>query len=230
VVHSRLVYVVAKAPRAGAVKTRLCPPLRPEQAALLYRGFLLDSLETAAQIRDAAVRAICPSDTGQQTLARLLPSGIRLTGQRSPGLGSALEECFSTGLADGYQTVAVLASDNPTLPARFIERAFEQVERRQADLALGPTEDGGYYLLAARAVHPRLFRDMTWSTAEVLAETLRRCRADYLRAALVDTWYDVDTPAALAALASRLPDLPLTCAPHTRSALAAIRQEMLACV
>jgi rSAM/selenodomain-associated transferase 1 len=229
-VQRRLVYVVAKAPRAGAVKTRLCPPLRPEQAALLYRGFLLDSLETAARIRGAAVRVICPSGSEQKVLARLLPSSVGLTQQRSPGLGSALEECFSTGLADGYQAVAVLASDNPTLPERCIEQAFEQIERRQADVALGPTEDGGYYLLAARAVHPRLFRDMTWSTAEVLAETLRRCRADYLRTALVDTWYDVDTPAALAALARRLPDLPPTCAPHTRSALAAIRQETLACV
>jgi rSAM/selenodomain-associated transferase 1 len=228
-VQSRLVYVVVKEPRAGAVKTRLCPLLRPEQAALLYRGFLLDSVETATRIRGATVRAICPNGS-EQGLAPLLPTGIGLTQQRSPGLGSALEECFSIGLADGYQAVAVMASDSPTLPTSFVERAFEQVERDQADVVLGPTEDGGYYLLAARAVHPRLFRDMTWSTAEVLAETLRRCRAEDLRAGLVEAWYDIDTPDALVKLAKRLAELPPTCAPHTRSSLAAIGQEALACV
>lgn len=228
--HRRLVYVVAKPPRAGAVKTRLCPPLRPEQAANLYRGFLLDSLELAACVNETTVRAICPNLGGQDELAELLPPGVGLTRQREPGLGAALEESFRQGLSEGFETVAVLASDNPTLPPGLVEQALEQVGRREADVALGPTEDGGYYLLAARAVHPRLFREMPWSTPSVLDETLQRCRERGLRASLVERWYDVDTPEALLELTRRLASLPLDCAAHTRAALAAVDQRVLACV
>lgn len=227
--HRRLVYVVAKSPQPGAVKTRLCPPLRSEQAASLYRGFLLDSLELAACVRDTTVRAICPNLGEQDELVALLPPGVGLTRQRKPGLGAALEESFRLGLSEGFETVAVLASDNPTLPPDLVEQALEGVGQRAADVVLGPTEDGGYYLLAARAVHPGLFREMRWSTPDVLDETLRRCRASGLRASLVERWYDVDTPEALLELARRLVGLPPDCAPHTRTALAAIDQKVLAC-
>lgn len=215
---SGLVYVVAKAPRAGAVKTRLSPPLRAEQAAELYRGFLLDSLELAGRVRGARVRALCPDPGMAAELAEIVPAGCELLAQSEPGLGAALEECFRAGLADGHGAVAVIASDNPTLPAGLIEEAFARLATD--DVVLGPTEDGGYYLLAARAVHPTLFREMVWSTSDVLEETLRRCRLAGLRTSLVETWYDVDTPAALVELARRLEELPADRAPHTRAALA----------
>jgi rSAM/selenodomain-associated transferase 1 len=215
-----VVYVVAKAPRLGAVKTRLCPPLAAEQAVALYRGFLLDSLELAGQVPAAAIRAICP-DSGQAAeLAPLMPVGGELTVQAEAGLGGALESCFRDGLADGYRAVAVIASDNPTLPSNLINRAFELLAT--ADVVFGPTDDGGYYLVAARAVHPTLFREMTWSTADVLAESLRRSAAAGLAVALLPPWHDVDTPAALRDLRRELDGLPPTQARHTRAVLGAL--------
>jgi rSAM/selenodomain-associated transferase 1 len=216
-VPDRVVYVVAKAPRVGSAKTRLCPPLTPEQAAQLYRGFLLDSLELAARVRYATVRVICPDSGMAEELAAIIPPGCDLVAQAEPGLGAALEECFRSGLADGHEAVAVIASDNPTLPSDLIEQAFDRLA--QHDVVLGPTEDGGYYLVAARAVHPSLFRDMAWSNETVLEETLRRCETAGLRADQVRRWYDVDTPEALAELARRLESLPRDCAVHTRAAL-----------
>ena len=217
--QARLVYVVAKAPRVGAVKTRLCPPLRPEQAVDLYRGFLLGSLELAGRVRDAGVRAICPEAGMALELAALVPSHCELASQTQPGLGAALEECFQVGLGEGRRAVAVIASDNPTLPPDLIEEAFDRLERGQDDVVLGPTDDGGYYLVAARGVHACLFREMTWSTDQVLSETLRRCAAAGLRAGLVQGWYDVDTPDALVDLERKLLALPADCARHTRTAL-----------
>jgi rSAM/selenodomain-associated transferase 1 len=216
-VPDRVIYVVAKAPRVGSVKTRLCPPLTPEQAAQLYRGFLLDSLELAGRVRDARVRVICPDSGMADELAAIMPPGCEPVAQVEPGLGAALEECFRSGLADGHEAVAVIASDNPTLPPDLIEQAFDRLA--QHDVVLGPTDDGGYYLVAARAVHPSLFRDMAWSNETVLEETLRRCDAAGLRADRIRRWYDVDTPEALVELARKLERLPADCAVHTRAAL-----------
>jgi uncharacterized protein len=215
----RVVYVVAKAPRLGAVKTRLCPPLSPEQAVALYRGFLLDSLDLAGEVSAVAVRAICP-DRGQAAeLATLLPAGCELVVQAEAGLSGALESCFRDGLADDYQAVAVIASDNPTLPPSLIERAFDLLA--VADVVFGPADDGGYYLVAARALYPTLFREMVWSTAEVLADSLGRCAAAGLTVVLLPAWHDVDTPAALLELGRELDRLPPTRARHTRAALGA---------
>src|SRR5205823_12769885 len=110
-----------------------------------------------------------------------------------------------------------IASDNPTLPPGLIEQAFDRLAEH--DVVLGPTDDGGYYLVAARAVHPSLFRDMVWSRETVLEETLRRCRAAGLRDNRIQRWYDVDTPQALAELARKLESLPQDCAVHTRAAV-----------
>jgi rSAM/selenodomain-associated transferase 1 len=219
-VAGRVVYVVAKAPRLGAVKTRLCPPLAPEQAVALYRGFLLDSLELAGQVPAAVARAICPDSGQADELAPLMPAGCEVTVQSEAGLSGALESCFRDGLADGYRAVAVIASDNPTLPPNLITRAFKLLT--SADVVFGPADDGGYYLVAARAVYPTLFRDMTWSTSDVLAESLRRSTAAGLSVALLPPWHDVDTPAALLDLGHELDGLPPTQARHTRAVLAAL--------
>jgi rSAM/selenodomain-associated transferase 1 len=217
-VAGRLVYVVAKAPRLGAVKTRLCPPLAPAQAVSLYRGFLLDSLELAGEVPSAAIRAICPDPGQALELETLMPVDCELRVQAEAGLSGALESCFRDGLADGYRAVAVIASDNPTLPSSFIERAFELLA--SADVVFGPADDGGYYLVAARDTYPILFRGMVWSTSEVLAESLRRSAEAGLSVALLPPWHDVDTPAALLDLGRELDELPLTQARHTRAALA----------
>ncbi|MBA2448258.1 MAG: TIGR04282 family arsenosugar biosynthesis glycosyltransferase [Chloroflexi bacterium] len=215
-----VVYIVAKAPRSGAAKTRLSPMLSTDRAAEVAHGFLLDTLLLARRARGVAVRAVC-RDADEARIVRALggPS-LDVLCQREPGLGAALEECFHHGLSDGYGTVAVLGSDSPTLPAAHIEQAFAALGEH--DVAIGPSEDGGYYLLAARATHPTLFREMIWSTDQVCRATLERCAAAGLRATLLAEWYDVDTPACLQRLTRDLEALPADVAPHTRLTLAEI--------
>jgi rSAM/selenodomain-associated transferase 1 len=212
--------VVAKAPRPGVTKTRLCPPLTPDQASRLASAFLHDSLANAIQA-GLAPRIVCRGATEQQELRRLAGPLTQVSIQSGDGLGDALEGAFREGLADGFSAVAVLGADSPTLPALVIREAFAAVGEGY-DIALGPAEDGGYYLLAARGVHPWLFRDMPWSTDGVARETLRRARALGLRTHALPVWYDVDDAASLARLRSDLCRLPLSTAPETRAALEAL--------
>jgi rSAM/selenodomain-associated transferase 1 len=227
---SGVVYVVAKAPRAGQTKTRLCPPLTPLAAAALARAFLLDVLDLVGAAGLTA-RIICRDVAEQAALRELAGGRATVHVQDGSGLGDALESAFRQGLADGFSAVAVLGADTPTLPPAVLVRAFQAVaeppgeageagEAGGADVALGRSDDGGYYVLVARAVHPTLFRDMPWSTADVGAITLERCRAAGLRAAILPTWSDVDDAPALAALRSTLAGTPAGVARHTRAALA----------
>ena len=112
-------------------------------------------------------------------------------------------------------------ADSPTLPALVIREAFAALTNG-ADMALGPAEDGGYYLLAARGVHPSLFYDMPWSTSGVASETLRRCRALGLRTHMLPVWYDIDDAASLASLRRDLRRPPMSTGPQTRAALEAL--------
>ena len=214
---SDVAYVVAKAPRPGSTKTRLCPPLSPDQAAQLACAFLLD---TVATVNLAGVRAriVCREASEQQPLARLVGQLVPVSVQSGNGLGDALEGAFREGLADGASAVAVLAGDSPTLPGLLLREAFAALAHG-FDVVLGPAEDGGYYLLAARTVHPWLFRGMRWSTAGVARETLRRCRILGLRTHILPAWYDVDDAASLDILRTELPRLPPGTAPHTRAVL-----------
>jgi rSAM/selenodomain-associated transferase 1 len=215
--------VIAKAPRAGAAKTRLCPPLQPAQAAGLAAAFLLDTLETV-QRAGLAARAICRDARERAALARLLRDAAAITVQRGRGLGAALDSAFRAGFDAGFAAVGVLGADIPTLPAAVVRQAFTTVANG-ADVALGPSEDGGYYLLVARRRHPELFRNMTWSTASVARVTLERCRELGLRTAMLPRWYDVDDAAALDRLEAELAASPSDVAPHTRTALAGRRVE-----
>jgi rSAM/selenodomain-associated transferase 1 len=213
------VYVVAKAPRAGAVKTRLCPPLTADQAAELARAFLLDTLNTVARA-DLVPRIMCGEGAELQALQAIVGTGTHVAAQSGVGLGQALESAFHEGFADGFKAVAVLGADSPTLPATVLQEAFLAIEDRE-DVVVGRSDDGGYYLLAARAMYPSLFREMPWSTPAVANETLRRCRALGLRPYLLPTWYDVDDAGTLARLRGDLARLPRSVARRTRAVLRA---------
>jgi rSAM/selenodomain-associated transferase 1 len=212
-----VVYVMAKAPRAGAAKTRLCPPLCPAQAARLAEAFLVDTV-AIVQRAGCEVRVMCRNGAERRALESVLGASTPVCVQEGKGLGDALESAFRQGLADDGTAVAVLGADSPTLPPPLVREAFVALGRG-ADVALGPSEDGGYYLLAARALHQSLFHDMPWSTCAVGALTLARCREAGLSAHVLPTWYDVDDRASLARLQAELSGGAPSLAPRTRSAL-----------
>ncbi len=211
---ARLLLIMAKAPRPGAVKTRLCPPLTPGLAADLYRAFLRDTLALARALPDTAVGVVHPPSTDDWPLRALLPPGVLLWPQEAGGLGSGLDGAFAGAFARGYRRVVVMSSDSPTLPVAALEEAFAALDAH--DVVLGPTDDGGYYLIGLDRPRPRLFEAITWSTAAVYAQTLERAAESGLRVHATTPWHDVDTVADLAALAAHC---AAGAAPHTAELL-----------
>jgi hypothetical protein len=152
-------------------------------------------------------------------LARLLVQmPVRLLEQRSSGLGDALAYAFDQHFGSGFDTAILIGSDNPTLSAAPVREASEAL-LDGADLTLGPTVDGGYYLIGMRAPRLGVFEGIEWSTPHVYAQTLGRARALGLRVHQVAEWYDVDEPADLRRLADELAVGPSTLARHTRAVI-----------
>jgi rSAM/selenodomain-associated transferase 1 len=197
--------IMAKAPEAGRVKTRLCPPLSPEDAAELYRCFLLDKI---VQVREVAgmepVLAYSPPEA-VAVFAALAP-GFTLLAQRGDDLTARLVAVCDDLFRGGFDAAILIDSDTPTLPAERLERAVALMSAGAPDLVLGPSEDGGYYLIGLRRPRPEIFEGMPWSTPAVLEETLRRARVLGLSSTRLEAWYDVDTAADLARLQAELAD------------------------
>ena len=197
------VAIMAKAPRPGTVKTRLCPPLGATEAAALYRCFLLDKIATVGALVDTRpVIAYTPDDARVEF--DVLAPGFALVPQHGPDLGARLHATLASLLAAGHAGAIAVDSDTPTLPRGFLQQAVDCLTRPGADVVLGPTEDGGYYLIGVRAPHRELFEKMPWSTPEVLEITRRRAAAAGLRALCLSSWFDVDTPDDLERLRAML--------------------------
>jgi len=213
------VAIMAKAPTAGAVKTRLTPPLTATCAAELYRCFLLDKIEQVRALEDThAVVAYTPADAGR-VFEELAP-GFELLPQCGPELGARLANGLAQLLAHGHAGAVAIDSDTPTLPTAFLQQGVDILRRGESDVVVGPCDDGGYYLIGVRADRPDLFENMPWSTPEVLPETLRRARAAGLTTVCLPEWFDVDTAADLERLCASLGEPGLGIATQTRRFLA----------
>ncbi|MCA1567544.1 MAG: TIGR04282 family arsenosugar biosynthesis glycosyltransferase [Acidobacteria bacterium] len=206
--------LMLKVPRAGASKTRLVPPLTHEEAARLSVGFLRD---TAANIADAcggdpggAVQAVAVyTPAGAEgALDELLPPNFALLAQRGDTLGERLFRAAADLFGLGYESCCLIASDSPTLPRALLTMAVEELGPPGDRLVLGPSNDGGYYLIGMKRAHPRLFEEIAWSTADVLTQTVERAREINLDVGLLPAWYDVDDAAALSRLCDELLDAP----------------------
>lgn len=196
------------------MKTRLSPPLAPEEASRLYAAFLEDM---GALGRRWERTLFVAREAGAPAPPMALP-GWAQDAQADGDLGERLEAAFTALLARG-RPAAILGSDHPDLPERFLDLALEAFAG--ADLVLGPSPDGGYYLIGANAPVPGLLRGIAWSTPSVFEETEERARASGLRVARLPEWPDVDTWEDVQNLARRLAENP-GAAPATRGALADI--------
>jgi hypothetical protein len=211
--------VMAKAPRVGTVKTRLCPPLQATEAADLARCFLLDAVErVAAVVGVRPIVAYAPVEARAEFEAAA--PGFALIAQRGADLGERQARLVEDILALGHEAALLIGTDSPTLPPETIDEAVSLVMAPDVDVVVGPTEDGGYYLIGLRTPCPGLFEAIPWSTGAVLSLTLERARRLGLRAACLATWYDVDTGADLARLESGLRALAGPRPRHTREFLA----------
>ena len=198
---SNALAIFAKAPIAGQVKTRLCPPLTHEQAAELFRCFLLDTIERMCSLATVQVfLAITPADSEplfrklfRQLLSQKIPFPVRYLPQRGDSLGEREINMLADMLSAGFSRAVIIGSDIPTLPVAHIHEAFSRLEDPACDAVFGPSTDGGYYLVGAREVHRPLFENIAWSTPQVLEQTLEQARLHQLTVELVPSWYDVDT-------------------------------------
>lgn len=193
--------VFAKAPQPGKVKTRLTPTLTPEEAAELYDAFLHDALHQYDQLSSDIRLYLAPPlpDDGLDGI----PDRVSIHTQDGEGLGPRMRQAFHEAHSDGYDRAVIIGTDHPTLPTSFVQRAFMELEGAEA-ISLGPTTDGGFYLLGTTNVYPQLFEGMTYSHEDVFRETLERVGRTDADVAVLPKWYDVDTPAALEQLIAEL--------------------------
>jgi uncharacterized protein len=219
----RALVIVGKAPVAGLTKTRLVPPLSPEAAADLYRGFLLDSVRLGLNLGWEHVSVVHSQGSGA-ALEELLPQRICLLEQPGQGLRDALAHAFAWHFAEGFERVVLIGSDSPTLPREPIQQACDALQAY--DVSIGPSSDGGYYLLGLREPCPGLFEAIDWSTPRVYAQTWARACLLGLRSHAVPAWYDVDEPADLERLHAELLTLPESATPNTRVAMRVAMREL----
>ena len=206
---------MAKEPLAGQVKTRLCPPLSPDEASELYRCFLLDKIKQVRAVAGAQpVVAFAPEDCRE--IFRTLAPDFSLLPQQGPDLGSRLAGILERLLASSRAGALAIDGDTPTLPTALLQQAVDALTDPGIDVVVGPTEDGGYYLIGLRAPRPELFVEMPWSTSAVLRETTTRAERRGLRLVQLPSWHDVDTPEDLDRLRAELAGTDESVAPHTR--------------
>ncbi len=175
--------------QAGTVKTRLARTLGAEQASQLYRVFLATLLCRYAEIGDRRSLVYTPSDA---TAAFRELAGARwaLLPQCEGDLGERMQAFFDQAFAQGAHRVVLLGSDSPSLPVRHVIKAFAQLEHHR--VVLGPSTDGGFYLIGAAGAMPNVLRGIRWSTSDVLACTTDRFEQAGARCHHLSPWYDID--------------------------------------
>jgi uncharacterized protein len=187
--------IMAKASAPGRTKTRLVPPLTFDEAAALNTAFLQD---IAANVilagRHAAIAgyaAYAPRGS-EDFFNGILPPAIGLIDACLPNFGDCLSQTINQLFGHGHQSAVVLNSDSPTLPMALLVEAAEALAQPGDRAVLGPSTDGGYYLLGLKTAHRRLFEDIAWSTERVVGQTLDRAREIKLDVHILPAWYDVD--------------------------------------
>jgi rSAM/selenodomain-associated transferase 1 len=207
----RVLVIMAKAPRPGSVKTRLISKLSPEAVTAFYGCLLDDTLSLARSLGDVEVAIMCPeSDVNE--LAVLAGKDVIVVAQKGAGLAAGLTSVFARFAEDHPRRTIAFNSDSPHLPRSVLEDAFETLAAH--DLVVGPTDDGGYYLVGAGASHPTLFANDGMSTNSALESLLSRARTLQLSVGFVEPFYDIDVADDLARLAAELRASPAR-APRT---------------
>ena len=187
--QSERLIVFVKAPRTGCVKTRLARTIGDEAACAAYRRLVEMVLESVSDFRGVELR-FAPDDAEAEIRSWLCP-GWEARPQREGNLGERLQSAFADAFAAGATRVVIIGSDCPEVTGADVHEAWDQL--RSADVVIGPAVDGGYWLIGLRQERPEIFSGITWSSENVLAETLQRARAAGLRIQLLRILADVDT-------------------------------------
>jgi uncharacterized protein len=209
--RDRTLVIMAKAPRPGMVKTRLVPAVSTEAVTDLYRCLLHDTLALAQSLHEVKVAIMCP-ESDIDELAHFVGNSASIVAQQGRGLAAGLTSVFAHFASSDGQRVIAFNSDSPHLPASVLAAAFETLATH--DLVVGPTHDGGYYLVGAKTAHATLFDKNGMGTHTALDDLLARARTLGLSVGFTDPFYDIDVATDLSQLAAELRFAPAR-APRT---------------
>jgi len=227
--HLCAMAVMTKAPRSGQVKTRLAPPLTPDEAAALNACFLCDTanaLSAAAKRgkksgRNARGVAVYTPVGSEDAYSDLLPPCFDLVPQREGSFGERLFFAAEDLFKCGFDSACLIDSDSPTVPASSFAQAMELLSSPGDRVVVGPTDDGGYYLIGLKKPHRELFERIDWSTKRVFEQTIARAQEIGVETKLLPSGYDVDDSTTLRQLCDELlsENSPADTAPETRKFL-----------
>jgi uncharacterized protein len=217
--------VMTKAPRPGHVKTRLIPPLTADEAAQLNRCFLRDTAAAIARALGSVARGIAvytPLGTEAEYMD-ILPRDFDLLPQRGESFGERLINAADDLFGVGFSSVCLIDSDSPTVPSAAYAHAVKLLSNHGDRIVLGPSDDGGYYLIGLKQLHRRVFEQIDWSTERVLDQTTQRAAELSVPVELLSPGYDIDDRTTLRRLCDELVGANSTSAtlsaPHTREFL-----------
>ena len=199
--QDRVLVIMAKAPRPGVVKTRLTRALSPQAVTEFYCCLLDDTLKLAHSLSDVEVAIMCPYSDVEQ-LTHFAGNAVNVIAQKGEGLAAGLISVFAHFTENQSRRTIAFNSDSPHLPPSVLEEAFQTLNAH--DLVVGPTHDGGYYLVGTKASHPSLFAHDGMGTSSALERLLARARSLELSVGCVDPFYDIDVAEDLTRLAEEL--------------------------
>jgi rSAM/selenodomain-associated transferase 1 len=184
--------IMAKAPVAGTVKTRLVPPMTPEQAAECYRALLLDQFDHLRNFAGAERYVFYTPVDAENVLRELAGAGYVYLAQSDGDLGARMAQVFADLCHLGHRNIILIGSDLPALPWAILDEALSRLAKAHRRVVLGPSLDGGYYLVGMNRPTPEIFANMTWSHDRVFTDTIARLDALSLPYSVLPTWFDLD--------------------------------------
>jgi uncharacterized protein len=199
--QTKAIILFARDPVVGQVKTRLHPFLSKEVIFELYTHFLRDSIQKIGRVKSVdRFVGVYPSDASGFFSRLNAECTLEIFFQEGKDLGEKMAHAFESRFSEGYERVVLIGSDSPSLPVAYIERALDS----EKDLTIGPSTDGGYYLIGMSGQRVDIFEDVAWGSDAVLRQTLDRVKKTGCSLELLPPWYDVDRPEDLKFLQTHL--------------------------
>lgn len=195
--------VFARAPKPGEVKAQICPPLSLEQALLLHRAAIADTLERLLTVSRAGLEYwLYLSEAPERPEELEIPSKYEIRLHPEADLRGCLESAFRQAFDEGAERVVALGSESPTLPLSSIHEAFQELSWQ--DVVIGPIQDGSYYILGSSRFVPELFHHVSWESRMVLQQTVEALKRAGKRYSFLIEWYDIHTDADLSRLSEEI--------------------------
>ena len=200
--------IFAKSPTPGKVKTRLTPFITPTEAAELYKAFIADIIFNAHKLKCERITVAFTPSNAEATFHGICGHSVNYLPQKGDNRGERMQNAFKHSFHQGSTRTVIIGTDSPTLPLSYIQNAFDVL--KEVPVTIGPTFDGGYYLIGLSEQSDAIFDGIDWSTSKVFGQTLTRIQTINKQLYVLPPWYDVDTPDNLEFLRSHIQAMKLS--------------------